>query len=249
MFRQEVPEPYNSDAYSEGTMTTPSADEDGGTPVTDPMAIMRELSGKPASSGFQPKHKRQRDRGSRGHQQPARSKQPRASERASMAAQVWYDRGESLGFTFPYDVNYFALALQRKVEHDPRMQPFLTRGEFEKVERWLAKMITNWWDHYADGTITASNAKEFFLGNDWEDVRDWAHTNLRKDYLLKHGKRVDPPLYPNQKDYQQRLENIHKASQVQRYLEGHPEEGGREGLDPEGRSRLRSFANRRRRKK
>lgn len=213
--------------------------------MDDPSAIMREMEGRPARNGNQ-KPTRQKRRGS---QQPTKAKQPRASERASVAAQDWYDRGERAGFSFPYDVNYFALGLQQKVETDPRMAPLLVAGQHDRVERWLAKIVMNWWNHYVDGSVTASNAKEMFLGNDWEDVRDWAMGNLRKDYLLKHGKRVDPPIYAHQQDYQGRLEDLHKTAQIDRYLASQPEEADHQPLDPEGRDRLRSFANQRRRKK
>jgi hypothetical protein len=209
---------------------------------------MREMSGKPSGTR-QPPAKRQRK--SRGNQpQPTKAKQPRASLRASAAAQDWYDRGEGFGFSFPYDVNYLALAIQRKVEHDPKMSRLLADGD--KVDRWLAKMSVNWWDHYVDESIHAGNAKEMFLGNDWEDVRDWAHSNLRKDYILKHGRKVDPSVNPNMasKEFRERLEKIHSEAQVQRYLDSHPEdEGERPALDTTARDRLRSFANRRRRKK
>jgi hypothetical protein len=214
----------------------------------DPLALSREMRGDSPAPRDRPKMNRQRQaRGSQ--QQPAKAKQPRASERASVAAQDWYDRGEAHGLTFPYDVNYFALALQRKVERDPRMKPLLTDGD--KVDRWLAKMNANWWDHYADGMIHGGNAKEMFLGQDWDDVRDWAHSNLRKDYILKHGRRVQPSVNPNNSsvEFRERLAAIHTEAQVQRYIESHPEQGESPSLDETGRERLRSFANRRRRKK
>lgn len=218
--------------------------------------IWRQLSGK--TGGYQQpakSHGKKPDR--RGSQPPAQNKtrQPRASERASMAAQDWYDRGASFGFSFPYDVNYFALALQRKVEADPRMSPLLADGD--KVDRWLAKMNANWWGTadseggggYVDGTITASNAKEMFLGEDWNDVRDYAHTNLRKDYLLKHGKRVKPAVDPNSQEYRGRLEDLRRAATVRQHLQHVEEAGDRPVLDESARGRLRSFANRRRRTK
>lgn len=164
-----------------------------------------------------------------------------------MAAQDWYDRGVERGFTFPYDVNYLALAIQKRVESDPKMSALLEDGD--KVDRWMAKMNANWWDFYADETITASNAKDYFLGHDWEDLRDWAHGNLRKDYILKHGKPVPPPVYPEQQAYQQRLEDLRKQAVVDAYfqrLEEEPEVEPRAPLDPEARERLRSWASQRR---
>lgn len=216
--------------------------------MDDPSAIMREMEGRPSRTGNQtPPRKQKPPRGSQ--HQSTKAKQPTASERSSVAAQVWYDRGERAGFSFPYNVNYLALALQQKVEKDPRMAPLLVAGEHDKVERWLAKIVANWWDHYVDGSVTSSNAKEMFLGHDWEDVRDWAHSNLRKDYLLKHGKRVEPPAYSNQQEYQGRLEDVHRTAQINRYLASQPEEVDHQPLDPGGRDRLRSFANRRKRSK
>jgi hypothetical protein len=137
---------------------------------------------------------------------------------------------------------------QLKVERDPEMKMLLAKGEHDKVARWLAKMVDNWWGHYADGAITAANAKEYFLGQDWDDLRDWALGNLRKDYLLEHGKRVKPTITPASREYRERLEGIHKKHSVERFLDTHPETEERAPLDPEAQSRLRSFANRRRKK-
>jgi hypothetical protein len=216
--------------------------------MEDPTAIRREMDGKPA---YQPndrgRKKTHRQKPAGRKQEPARSKQPRASQRASVAAQDWYDRGESHGLTFPYDVNYLALALQRKVERDPKMSPLLADGN--KVDRWLAKMVANWWGHYVDGSIHGGNAKEMFLGEDWDDVRDWAHSNLRKDYVLKHGTKVQPSINPNSATFRDRLKEIHTEAQVQRYVDSQPEVGESPPLDETGRERLRSFANRRRRRK
>jgi hypothetical protein len=214
--------------------------------VEDPDDIRRQLSGKPAR-GDQPPAKRQRERKQKFRDEP-RTRQPRASERSSIVAQDWYDRGTAQGFPFPYDVNYLALAIQQRVERDPEMQALLAKDEHDKVQRWLAKMVANWWDHYVDGTITASNAKEYFLGQDWDDLRDWALSNLRKDYLLRHGKRVRPTIDAGSKEYAERLEGIRKRHAVERFLDTHPEDEERPELDPEARDRLRSFANRRRKK-
>lgn len=168
-----------------------------------------------------------------------------------MLAQDWYDRGEVHGFSFPYDVNYFALALQRKIERDPEIKPFLDKGSHDQVQRWVSKMIERWWEEYADGTIHAGNAKDFFLGNDWDDLRYYARSCLRAKYLLEHGRRVPPPLYPEQKDYQDRLTGIRNRARINEFLrqqEQRPETPEETSLDPEGRERLRSFVEKRRTK-
>lgn len=215
--------------------------------------LFREFSGK---SGYQPPAKvRGKKKSGHGYGSrtpaPAKSKQPRASDRASFAAQQWVDHAEARGFNLPYDVNYFALGLQSKIERDPEIGSVIRTGDMDKAERWVAKMIDNWWEHYVNESVTASNAKEMFLGEDWDDLRDWARSNLRKDYLVQHGTRVPMPDYPGSREYAERLQEIHRRGVVEQYLRrlaDAPPVDDRPPLDVSARERLRSFANRRRRK-
>lgn len=186
-------------------------------------------------------------------------KQPTASERSSMLAQVWYDLGEQEGFSFPYDVNYFALALQKKIEHDKEIRPFLEQEKFDQVERWVSKMIEIWWNPvdndgnggYLTNEINQRNAKDYFLDTDWDDLRDYARSCLRAKYLVEHGRRIPAPLYPEQQEYQQRLQDLrkqHSVDQHLRRLQDEPEPPERTPLDEKARERLRSFADKRRKK-
>jgi hypothetical protein len=215
-------------------------------PVTN---INREMSGKPALDEGDPRRKRA-SRIRPPAKQAARNRQPQASESASILAQAWYDEGAERGFSFPYDVNYLALAIQRKVENDPEMQPFLNKGKHEQVERWVAKMIERWWAEYADNTIHAGNAKDYFLRHDWEDLRYYARSCLRAKYLLEHGRLVPPPLYPNQQEYQDRLQEIRQRESINANLRKVEEDDlpERHPVDEQARERLRSFAEKRRKK-
>lgn len=188
-----------------------------------------------------------------------RSRQPQAPEWSSMLAQVWCDNAAGVEFDLPYDVNYFALALEKRVEQDPVLQKFLVKGKDEQVHRWVRKMIDLWWSPvdndgrggYLTGEVTARNAKDYFLGEDWNDLRDYARSCLRAAYLLEHGKAVAPPVYPNQQEYQSRLRTLQQRADVSRYLH-EIEEGGEppepRELDEEDRKRLRSFVEKRRNK-
>lgn len=110
-----------------------------------------------------------------------------------MLAQEWMDRGEAAGFHLPYDTNFFALALDARIERDPTLMEYRALPD-DRFERWVSKMIDRWWEEYAfdadmPGKVTAANAKDFFLDVDWDDVRDYAFSCLRAKYLMAHGRR------------------------------------------------------------
>jgi hypothetical protein len=188
--------------------------------------------------------------------EPRRSRQPAASHRASALAQIWYDHGTASGFEFPYDVNYFALALQRKIENDPEFRPYLVKNKHDQVQRWVAKMIEIWWNPvgsddlggYLTGDVSARNAKEMFLATDWEDLRDFAKSCLRAAYLKEHGRRVDPPIYGSQQEYQERLSRVRREETVRTYVENLEEASDRPEVDESARDRLRSWRDKRRKK-
>lgn len=211
--------------------------------------LQREMKGLDPDAAPGP---RKRPRPTRGHQAPRPSgkpRQPQASERSSILAQRWYDAAEQMGFALPYDVNYLALALQHKIETDPEFRPYLLQGHADQVERWVAKMVERWWAEYVDTTIHARNAKDMFLGEDWDDLRYYAHSCLRAAYLVEHGTRVSTPMYPDQQDYHERLERTTQEAMTKRVVAETLEAPSEEHqIDPEGRGRLRSFVERRRRK-
>jgi hypothetical protein len=211
-------------------------------PEWNPDAIRREMKG--SSSEPQPPARKK----SRRSQDRSERRQPLAPERWSMLAQDWYARGEAVGFSFPYDVNYLALALQRTVEADSEIRAFLAKGRHDQVDRWLAKMVERWWEDYTDEAITAKNAKEYFLEIDWDDLRDYARSCLRAKYLLEHGRRVEPPVYPGQTEYQERLRELGRRSRVQREVEHVDADVEPPQVDPDSRARLRSFVTTRRKK-
>lgn len=162
--------------------------------MNDVDAITREFSDKEPWSEKKPKKsKTSLARKSRPGFQPTKRKQPTAGEQASMLAQSWYDRGEAAGFHLPYDVNYFALALDARLDRDQTLTEYRKLPD-DRFERWVLKMIERWWEDYAfdadmPGKVTAANAKEFFLEVDWDDVRDYAFSCLRARYLMEHGTR------------------------------------------------------------
>jgi hypothetical protein len=141
----------------------------------------------------------------------------------------------------PYDVNYFALALQRKVENDSEMVHLL--GDGDRVDRWVAKMIERWWAEYVSNDVHARNAKEFFLDVDWDDLREYARSCLRAAYLKEHGRRVPPPEYPNQRDFRQSLDQVENAGSVRRLVETAESDEPlvERELDGDRRERLRSW--------
>lgn len=225
--------------------------------MPDPIdEIRREVEGRTAH-GDAPGRKPAR----RGRHNPAtspgsgRPRQPTASARASELGQLWYDLGNRNGFDFPYDANYFALALQRKIERDPEIKPFLDKGKHDQVSRWIRKMIEIWWAEgneegggYLTNEIQPRNAKEYFLNTDWDDLRDYARTALRAIYLKQHGKKVPPPIYPDQQEYQARLDEIRRKAKINPYLRHVDEAPERPEVDPEGRQRLRSWREKRSKK-
>lgn len=182
-------------------------------------------------------------------------RQPRAGIGPSTLGQRWYDLGEAQGFEFPYDANYFALALEKKISKDPRLQK--VAGDGDKLDRWVTKMIEVWWGTadedgrggYFTHEITPRNAKEYFLVNDWDDVRDYAHSCLRAAYLKEHGRRVAPPEYPNQQAYQKRLEDVQKEHRIRSFVSTVDLEAEPPKVDEEGRARLRSWRDRKRQEK
>lgn len=189
-------------------------------------------------------------------QEPRRNRQPLAPAQASTLGQVWYDHGVQAGFEFPYDPNYFALALQRKIDSDSEFAPYLAKGKHDQVRRWVEKMIDLWWNPvrhddqggYLTGEVTARNAKEYFLGHDWDDLRDYAKSCLRAAYLKEHGRRVDPPIYGNQQEYQERLSRVRSEQAVRTYVEHLDEAADRPEVDEGARDRLRSWRDKRRKK-
>lgn len=215
----------------------------------DPMNIRREIDGRPPVDRDRPPARTKRQRSARQERTPAKPKRPPASERASILAQDWYDRGEARGLSFPYDVNFMALALAAKIEQDPAMAPYLAKGQHDRVQRWVAKMIERWWEEYVDGVIHAGNAKDYFLGTDWDDVRYYAKSCLQARYLKEHGRRVPAPMYPQQQEYQQRLKTLQDEAKVSRHIQALEEAPAEPPtLDEKGRSRLRSFVEKRRKK-
>lgn len=213
--------------------------------------IRRQLSGVTRTDENKTRVKRERSKKTTTRTQVTPRKQPPASERSSIVAQEWYDRAVDRGFNLPYNANYLALAIQDKIQNDPRMRKFLAAGRADDVLRWAQRMVSNWWDFYVDEDITQSNAKDYFLGNDWEDLRDWALDNLKSEYNVKHGKRIPPPLYPNQQDYRRRLEDIDRQQAINRWLDTHPEQVSEDAprLDPKAHERLRSWSERQKQKR
>lgn len=223
----------------------------------DPLdAVRREVDGKgPREEGVARKP-RPRQKAARPGFQPSRKKQPQAGEQASLLAQEWYDQGNATGFDFPYDVNYFALALESRIEKDREIQKFLAKGKRDQVDRWIRKMIEVWWNPvdndgnggYLTGDVSARNAKDFFLDTDWEDCRDYARSCLRAAYLRQHGRRVPAPIYPDQKEYRERLDELRHRQKVETYVRqvDLDEKTAQARLDQNDRQRLRSFVEKRR---
>ena len=209
-----------------------------------------------------PEKREKRQRGSRGGSRgqsgfKPKTKRPQASERASILAQDWYDQGAALGFDFPYDVNYFALALQRRIEHDAEMRVYLKHNRHDQVERWVSKMIERWYAEYVSNEIHAGNAKDFFLATDWDDLRDYSKTCLEAAWAKKHGKRKavhrftddDNETGVRNREYREELDDLRKRHAVEAYLAQVAEaEAPDVQLDEEGRERLRSWRDKRRSK-
>lgn len=214
--------------------------------------VRRELDGKPDRDYDSQPRRRTRNRPPRsGFPTRTQKKHPQASERSSLLAQRWMDAGSAAGFEFPYDVNFFALSLQRKVEGDKAMRDLLLKEDYDKVERWVAKMVERWWAEYVSNEITAANAKDYFLVTDWDDLREYARTCLRAAYLLKHGRRVTPSVeaLAAGRELHDRLAEKSRETEVSNYVEQvlTTEEQPLE-LDPKGRDRLRSWREKRRNK-
>jgi hypothetical protein len=199
--------------------------------------IRREADGRPSYEPGPRKKHRDRKR-SGGWDSSPRKKQPTASPRSSEVAQAWYDAANRAGMDLPYDVNYLALAIQRKVIKDPVFRPLLQAEEFDKVTRLLHKMTENFWTEYVDNGVNAGNVKDFYLQEAWDDLREYARTNLRAAYLRQHGRRVDPPEYPRQKEFRDELKTVRVNSQIERMLEV---ETPAVELDETNRERLRSW--------
>jgi hypothetical protein len=182
---------------------------------------------------------------------PPRKKHAQASERASILGQMWVDLGTAAGFQFPYDVNYFSLALQAQIEGDSEMQALLQQNEHDKVERWVEKMIERWWAEYVTNEIHSGTAKDFFLRTDWDDLREYARTCLRAAYLLEHGSRRTPSTeyLAAGRELHDRLAEMVSQDRATTYAKKtlEAEETPLE-LDPKGRDRLRSWREKRRKK-
>jgi hypothetical protein len=218
----------------------------------DPLdAIRREVEGR---GPYQPPGKKQAR-----NKQPlpmhGRPRQPTASARASELGQHWYDLATRAGFDLPYDANYFSLALQRKIENDDEMKPLLLAEHADQVSRWVRKMIDVWWapgdddgGGYLTGEVQARNAKEYFLGHDWEDLREYARSSLLAKHLKEHGRKVEPPVYEDQQEYLDRLDAIRAKAQIDPFLRSLEDAPDRPEVDPQGRDRLRSWREKRRKK-
>jgi hypothetical protein len=150
-------------------------------------AIRREAEGRAA---YDPSQKKKRKKRATPGRTPSKAKQPSAGLRESSWAQAWYDLAVSHGYSLPYDVNYLALALAKRVARDTEIQQILATRGAEQVDRWLHKMVERWWADYADDTVHAGNAKDLFLGEDWDDLRYYARSCLRAAYLKQHGRTV-----------------------------------------------------------
>lgn len=222
--------------------------------MRSPDDIRRELDGR---GPYEPPAKKQRTKKQRpaSATAPARTKQPTASARASELGQRWYDFALLAGFDLPYDANYFSLALQRKIENDEEMKPYLLADHTDQVSRWVQKMIDIWWaignddgGGYLTGEINSRSAKEFFLGSDWDDLREYAKSSLQAKYLKEHGRKVGPPAYEGQQEYLDRLETLRRTGVTDQFLRRLEEAPERPEVDPKGRDRLRSWREKRRKK-
>lgn len=221
----------------------------------DVWAEMGDRKDNPA--GPSKRSRTKRDRPARQGFAPARTRLPDADTETSLLAQAWFDAGEERGFSFPFNVNFLALALAEKISKDPVFAKFrqdeeASAGETrdQQIHRWVAKMVERWWAEYADGTITASNAKDHFLEYDWDDLRYYAHSCLRAAWLTEHGVRQARPEYPDQQKHRGELRRIREESTLTEYW-SRVEDAGEEiaePLGPEGRERLHSFAETRRKK-
>ncbi len=184
----------------------------------DPTQIAREMSGKKNFTGHEQSRRTasRPPKATRPGQTPAYTKPKReqAPERASMLAEVWVSTGNALGWDFPYDVNFLALALHRKIETEPEFKPYFAADRGTQVERWVLKMIERWYAEYTTEAINARNAKEYFLSEDWDDVLDYARTCLVAAHLKVTGRRIESPVYPEQQDYQDRLAEIRKREGI-----------------------------------
>lgn len=168
--------------------------------------IYRELSGKPAAGEYRGSKKApRRSKPAAASGRPPR--RPTAPPLASEVAQSWMDAAAVAGFDPPYDTNYLALAVQRRVDSDPEIRVML-KDHPDRARRWLLKMVERWWAEYLTGEVTAHNAKEYFLSNDWIDLRNYARSCLRAAYLREHGRSVGPAVYENQVEYRDRLARI-----------------------------------------
>lgn len=223
----------------------------------DPDDIRRQLSGDKPFFSDQKKSAGKKKRSASGNDRtPDKPRQPRASLEASSLGQQWYDLGTANGFEFPYDANFFALALERKISADPEFQKLIAENDRAKVDRWVTKMITLWWEEadedglggYFTNEIRPGNAKEYFLVQDWDDLRDYARSCLRAAYLKKYGRRVPMPDNPNQQEYRQRLEDVHREHQVHTYVRDVDLDAEPPKVDASARERLRSWRENRRKK-
>lgn len=53
-------------------------------------------------------------------------------------------------------------------------------------------MIERWWEEYVNEEVNATNARNFFLEIDWEDLREYSRNCLIGSYLKSHGKPINP---------------------------------------------------------
>ena len=225
----------------------------GGAPQTVD-EIRRSISNKPPREYSDSRPRRRSGSKSKprpGYPESHRKRHATASDRSSILAQQWVDAGNAAGFQFPYDVNFFALALQAKIEGDSEFQKLLRKDEHDKVERWVEKMIERWWAEYLSNEITPANAKGYFLDIDWDDLQEYARTCLRAAYLLKHGtrKQRDVVALADGKRFRDHMAELEAEQQVSAYVDRTlSKESTALELDPKGRDRLRSWREKRSKK-
>lgn len=217
----------------------------------DPVdALRREINGLDPDQDPAPR-KKPRPRGNRAGNrgsQATRPKRPQAGEEASILAGKWYQTGNRFGWEFPYDENFFALALEPVLAKDDICQRLRDAGRPKDVSRLVEKMIEVWWRDYVNGEVKPSNAKEYFLVIDWEDVRDYSLNSLRAKYLKQHGRPVPAPEYPNQQEFQARLRAQETNARLGRMLADAEDKPEVRPVTPEERARLRAFVEKRKSK-
>ena len=212
---------------------------------SDPTDLIRAaVAGKPVGSEPPARQKPTRPKASRPERAASTGpRQPTANPMPSEVAQRWYDLGNQQGWEFPYNVNFLALAISERIEKDDFLVRVREKQGEDPVRRLLLKMVEVWWRDYINGEVTRRNAKEYFLDEDWDDVRYYAWSSLRAKYLKEHGVRKPLKALADEGDFgrdlQERLKALRLSQQVEDIL-AQPEVD-RTPLDETARERLRSF--------